>query len=964
MSEFAKGYKKAQLDCLNVYDIQKRLKQEDLKTFFSHKGVNLKSNLATFNGRAVTLLKVKYGPSCKFGDDWMRSTRGLTMIEENNQRIATYFPMNKFFNFGEFPKHEGMTPKDFCFFLEKQGLKSIMMNKLDGTNIQTCYPFGPNGAPLSMTLGSVNAEVLMQPKITGSPTFSALSLKLLEEQHPNILEYLRQHPKQSLVSELCSGWNVIVTVYTQHGEGKITPLVIIDEDGICGIGVLRQLAPELFNTDGFPLGSMPLSTDTFEADQTAFMSNVEAHPESFGRIPEGFVAYAFTENNGLPDKFFPWGKKKLPEYRSKHLKVCLNPGTDKDLMAAQELEIAGKYDDARGGLGAELRDPHIDEFRIALAEILRKFKVYIPALCDAQSQKDYAAVVKQLPNELKWMQAALFKIRGFSRDEFINISDEFVYSSLGGDTLCKLHATYGLRWWKFKVIVTSASNKPKLQLDPKLEDPKLEDPKLGDQKLDPKNRFLVLCDFDGTFVESTPIGHHILSSDLKVIPSTGKALYSYAVMGAEIVILTGRSEELTEAIKNFVESELAKLSPSLEIAVIVRARPATCSILDHKIMAAADQLNSGKFGTVVHFEDDKCVLNKVSHFVNKLNVRYLGHWMVGNKLKEIITCATQAVVVTLVQGPGSGKTTILAKLKLAYELQGRDVVHFGPDSITNAWREEPGNATGTIPPDVMYKRLLRFLSRAVARGDLLLLDMCNDTANMIKLIIESGAKVVMGSFIKSVTATTKKGLVANFVDPEYLKFVQANVQSRIQSTAMNGSTLCGEKAIKICASKTAGCLHQVLTRGVKRYDSNPATHPVSIDEAVQMLMVDIDAALDSKAVSTIKSFVGVPMTNGHPVNHREGFWIVENPHVTIVPPTNTLNLYIDHIAEEFLYNLTAPIETKNTVVHHVQHDKLGSLHITRQVRKDHKPFEAKAEILLVNLEGQVYSSTAGFKVFM
>ena len=215
--------------------------------------------------------------------------------------------------------------------------------------------------------------------------------------------------------------------------------------------------------------------------------------------------------------------------------------------------------------------------------------------------------------------------------------------------------------------------------------------------------------------------------------------------------------------------------------------------------------------------------------------------MANNKLKEIVTGATQAIVVTLVQGPGSGKSTILAKLKLTYERQGRNVVHFGPDSITNAWREETGN---DIPSAIMYKRLVSSLSKAVARGDLVLLDMCNDTASMIKTIAKSGAKIVMGSFIK-------KGLVTKIVEPAYLKFVQDNVQSRIRSTELNGSTLCDKDAIKICTSKA----------GVKQYDSNPTTPPVSIDIAVQLLMVDIDTLLNSKVVSTIKAFVGVPMTH-------------------------------------------------------------------------------------------------------
>ena len=283
MSTFGNDYKKKQDDFLQLVET---LRPEEFKLFFYRKGVHFKTHMVTFNGKPVTLKKFKYGPSCRFGENWMLATRGVTMITDNNQCSQTFFPMNKFFNFNrEFPTHLGMDPKEFCASLEKQGLKSLMMNKMDGTNIQTCYPFG---YPLSMTLGSVNPDIPIQPKIAGSPTFSALSLKLLEEQYPTILEYLRQHPKESLVSELCSVWNPIVTVYKHHGEGKIIPLMIINDEGICEIGPLRILAPELFDANGFPCGSMTLSAATFEEDQLAFMRNVEAHPELFGQNPEGF----------------------------------------------------------------------------------------------------------------------------------------------------------------------------------------------------------------------------------------------------------------------------------------------------------------------------------------------------------------------------------------------------------------------------------------------------------------------------------------------------------------------------------------------------------------------------------------------------------------------------------------------------------------------------------------------------
>ena len=81
-------------------------------------------------------------------------------------------------------------------------------------------------------------------------TFSGYSIALLQAKYPQILAWLKDNPYVSLVSELETKWNQIVTIYK---EDAIKPLCIIGRDGLPRWGRLRSLCPSLFRADGFPL---------------------------------------------------------------------------------------------------------------------------------------------------------------------------------------------------------------------------------------------------------------------------------------------------------------------------------------------------------------------------------------------------------------------------------------------------------------------------------------------------------------------------------------------------------------------------------------------------------------------------------------------------------------------------------------------------------------------------------------
>ena len=493
----------------------------------------------------------------------------------------------------------------------------------------------------------------------------------------------------------------------------------------------------------------------------------------------------------------------------------------------------------------------------------------------------------------------------------------------------------------------------------------------------PQNRIVVFVDFDGTFVRGTPTGHHILVDNLQVITATCCAMCSYYEMDAEVMIVTGRAESLTAAITKFVQSEMAKHLPGgMAPDVIVHARPTCQSINNHKTQTVLRELQTNKFMTVVHFEDDRNVINDVSALVKAKGIRYLGHLMMNDKLNRIITDPTRAIVVTLVQGPASGKSTILTAVQSHYESNGHLVVYVSPDCVTQEWRNEQKETGGDprIPSEIMFKRLMSKFFKGVSSGAIVIVDMCHDNYNMLKIIKSSDAAVVMGSFIKIAEVKGKKGPI-KVVHPEYLTFVKANAASRVAAKtagnheAMNGSTLDSEEAIsKVVDNKTTGCVFQVVGRGIKQYDPNPETPPMTLSEATKLVLADVDAALKSSnaVTSVVNAYVGVPVKlKGLAL--RDGFRAVVDPHITMVAPTSNLDAQVDAIGRRLTYEMTDVIETPNTVTHHVRlsPDDIGSsLHITRLVRDNHKPFEAKNEIVKVDLSGQAYTSSFGFGVFL
>jgi hypothetical protein len=1048
------------------------------KAIFATEGISYKEKDQVVDGVILTKNQIKYTGACRFTSQWNHACRGTTLIRIDGNLRAIVPCFNKFFNLGEIKNQYGITWQDMPAILESQGFKLILMNKEDGSNIKTFYDEWGNLH--SYTLGSVDPTIKMQGSMDESPTFSGMSIKLLEIQYPQILAYLKLHPYVSLVSELKSRWNVIVTEYTyDDNHGMMTPLAMIGLDGIPEWSTLRKLCPDMFDSNGYPKSVVPTSASTFEADRETFMAHLNSNPSLYGNHPEGFVGYACTLGfDGLPDKCYPWCKDKDESYLALHRKMCLNPGASKDLMSVQILHINDQCDDEKDCLGKDLRDTHVKIFREALIVMADDLSQISHSLfIKSSNPKDYAEVVNSIPNSLWWMRSHLFKLRTSLKVE--NESDfeaiELIYQILkspaktGADLsrLQDLQASDGVTWWKKDSKVTSVpvTNDPvaktkminlihlfnamvldeqndidKVELAaiiPLLEgimnkgksrtlidrlskwaqsdltpitteavamamtvqeptfslftESDVQAPALPDsvevtspvlQLFDAvpplntpidiidsvvRNGFLVITDFDHSFAETSVEDHSVFDSDPSVctpIMQTVNMLRGYQIMGAKIYCVTGRDHSLVPSISQWIAKILG-----YEISVIGKVRSEKIdgdNILKYKVDTITDLLNlNPDVETVVHIEDDTRVLNEVADVVNAQSRRYLGIQVQDSKLVNVITSKHRPIIVTLVQPPASGKSTILKSLNEYYSERGFKTAYMSPDLINRELRKRASFADKSvkIPGNIMYAEIMRAFRNGVTTSDIFFIDMCHDSSGILKDMYAFGATLVCGSFMKLRTVKTKKATKQD-IDPSYANFLLENARARVakkvlnvdSSVPMNGSTLDDNtKILDVLTKKTTGCINQLSLRSIKLYDPSSETPIMPLDQCIELMKVDIDLALTGGSSNSrvTGAYVGFPVKLDK-LKRLESHYDVKYPHITMIPPTSSLIECLPSIGLGVTIKVLPIVETANTLVHpalwseeltkSTNEDQVRHGHITRQVRHGHAPVEAGREL--------------------
>lgn len=974
------------------------------KTFYGRYGIAFKER-AQASG---TLLKqIKYGPVCHFDQQWQHSCRGTTLVSGKDGEHSV-FCFNKFFNLGEIPKYLRCTYHELATKLEGEGLKLVLMNKEDGSNIKTF--FDEFGNIHSVTLGSVDPTIKMQGAITGSPTFNSLSIKLLEESYPEVLEYLKSHPYTALVSEMKSIWNVIVTAYKlPKSGGIITPLCIIPfGSNVPRWDMLRELAPQLFQENGLPLGATYVSAASFDEDKDAYFDHIAAHPDVFGVNPEGFVAYGVQLVDGLPTEAYPWAKGKRAGYLTVHRGICLNPGTLRDLYTVQRLVCEGKFDDEADSLAKDVRNEHANEFIARLGDMSMVLGTTLSLLQDAKNAKEYAELVNGLPFMLKWLAPFLFKAR--SKISSIVEPGEFIIAALLEknkqeiSTLTKLQDAYGLTWWipeSPKVVAGEASPEaapgeaapvpgeasPEAAPAEALPAPgeasvpeSVPEPEFYSKRgLETEKQFLVISDFDGTVIQPTGEYRTFETETFIPVEQTVNCLRAYHIIKARICVVTGRSVAFTEQMHKYVTGLLG-------FDVEVYCRPEGMRIRDHKPGTVKRLLSEGDYGTVVHFEDQILALESCSQLVQKPK-RYIGILLTstpaGQCFSEVVTepgapSGPHKYILTLVQPTGSGKTTILEAVKAKLEADGVTVVEYSPDKVYATVKAEM-TAAGTFPqdgkvaPDVMYARNMKAFNAAVLSDvQVVIVDMCHDRADMLKSVMSSGRVPIVYSFMDLVTVKGKAGKDVKALNPDQYEFFRRNCVARIEAKAthgdkaMNSSTLDKiEKVQEVLKRKVDGCVTQVSQRNITCLPSGDIeTMVTTLYGLVVATMFNAPDALLPPRINKVSAYVGVPVVVDD-MPTPQGMWKVSYPHVTLFPPSTELAKVLTHVGRTFEFKSTGVLPGSKTAFQVVKSS--STHHVTRFVKDSCNPVDAKAESEAVAkvLDDTLFSTTVvSWTVFM
>ena len=124
-------------------------------------------------------------------------------------------------------------------------------------------------------------------------------------------------------------------------------------------------------------------------------------------------------------------------------------------MHCQKLYVHGLYDDVKYEFGKEIRDEHVDLFRQAMADVAVELEKALPHLLRVrENSKDFAAVVRLLPDTLNWIRPFLFRYRTSITADMDAV--DFIFDVLKSEhkadkgliVLERLQSAKGLTWWK------------------------------------------------------------------------------------------------------------------------------------------------------------------------------------------------------------------------------------------------------------------------------------------------------------------------------------------------------------------------------------------------------------------------------------------------------------------------------------------------------------------------------------
>jgi hypothetical protein len=334
--QFAQSYALAQrgVEC-KMLDVMNQLANiKKVEKHFNVCNVALKVLVRT---DSYTMIKLKYTDYCKFQDVWMFAARG-SMCFGNSEACYFVHAINKFFNWHELDLKCSIKPEAVIQQLHEDSFQLVCVPKWDGSNVQVFYD--ASGTLSVFTLSSlISANVKIGKK--QSPTYHEAVSSILQTQLPLLLAYLKANPWTSLVCELITPHNVIVTSYASRDD-MLIPLVLIDRSGFPSWQELATFAPNWFVND-LPLGAHEFVPNTHAEVFEAAEAEQLAKPDVFGTVPEGLVLYACKqiENRTV---CLPFAKKKFEDYLVV-MKGGALKGSVKEQCQLQQLVLEAKSDD-------------------------------------------------------------------------------------------------------------------------------------------------------------------------------------------------------------------------------------------------------------------------------------------------------------------------------------------------------------------------------------------------------------------------------------------------------------------------------------------------------------------------------------------------------------------------------------------------------------------------------------------
>ena len=458
-----------------------------------------------------------------------------------------------------------------------------------------------------------------------------------------------------------------------------------------------------------------------------------------------------------------------------------------------------------------------------------------------------------------------------------------------------------------------------------------------------KKNHLIICDLDGTLIHTSLDNKYDTVEEFKFHTNILAMLQSYLTSGEfDLFLLTGRDQSLQADIK----TQLQKIgliptdiycNPDKSLITTVKwkrnkmeelysqyvdvMRIPTSTNEDGKSLVSSGYAQSD-VRKIIHFEDHPQILDEGRTIFMGTRVKYLPILVdIHTGVCSIPPVRGKTTLVTLVEPPGSGKSTVFNQIKRQmeekYPARG-DALILSFDNMVHLYPNESD--------EFRFTTLKRELYKAINDGrNLILFDVCNSGSSTLKLLDEVSKKypnqvnIIKTTFLPMEQIKSKKGKVSSSSsslaqDPndqkrkllgswkpnsQYIDLCIKRCQDRIESKSMNGSTLNVSDPTKladIVHEKANKCIHQIIQRNIQNLNTSHCvdlSSKTKVSVLLKLIEDKIHASVDHQEKAILNNpshyYCGLLLPQSQfnsliqeirPDSHS----IVSLPHITMISP--------------------------------------------------------------------------------